>query len=172
MPPPLDPVLRAAILETIRAGGKSCRGIARQHGVSDATVRKIASDNGIRDAFSRAQTESATRARVADMRARRAELSEQLLDDVQRLRERAWSAYQVVTNGRDGAEVVDLALPPLRDVQAAYTSLGIAVDKHAQLVKLDTDNGAAQARSMLGALAAALDVAANALDEPPPADAS
>ncbi|MFD0883860.1 hypothetical protein ACFQ08_04720 [Streptosporangium algeriense] len=159
MPPPIDPTTRAAILNDIRAGEKSCRGIARQHGVSDATVRKIAKDEQIVDAFSRAQTEKATRARTADMKTRRAELAETLLADVDRLRARAWSSYRYYERGPEGPELVVLDLPPLRETREAYTALGIAIDKHDKLIKMDSDNGASEARSMLGALAEGLRVA-------------
>lgn len=160
---PLDDETRAAILNDIRAGQKSCRGIARQHNVSDATVRKIAKDNNITDAFSRANTEKATRARVADMASIRTAKAAVLLEDFDRLRERAWSEYQVVVGGREGAEIVDLKLPPLRDAQAAYTSMAICIDKHLALVKHDSDGGASEARSMLSAIAEALEVAAQQL---------
>lgn len=152
MPRPLDPEVRTAILADIKAGGKSCRGIARDHGVSDATVRKIAKDNQVVNAFSRAQTENATRARVADMAAQRAEKSALLLADVDRLRERAWSPYQVVVNTSEGPEIVTLKLPPLRDTQAAYTSIGIAIDKHLAIERHDSGTGAEQAASLLGTL--------------------
>jgi transposase-like protein len=75
MPPRMAPNLRAAILEDLRAGGHTCRGLARKHGVSTASVRKVARDNGITDAFSREKTKKATEARQADHAAVLAELA-------------------------------------------------------------------------------------------------
>lgn len=163
MPPRMDDTKRQAILDDIKAGGNSCRGIARKHGVSDRVVRKIADENHVADPWSRAQTEKATRARTLDMAANRTAKAAVLLEDFDRLRERAWSPYQVVVNTAEGPDIVTLKLPPLRDAQAAYTSMAICIDKHLALVKHDSDGGAANARSMLGALAEALEVAAEHL---------
>jgi|ADGO01.1.fsa_nt_gi hypothetical protein len=164
MPAPIPEHTKQAILDDIKAGDGTCRGIARKHGVSDATVRKIAKQAGITNAFAREHTENATRARQADMAAQRAQIAADLLTDVQRLRKRAWDTYQVIANGPDGPETITLDQPPLRDVQAAYTSVGIALDKHLALVKHDSDPGIDAAKSMLGALAAGLGAAYDQLN--------
>lgn len=130
---------RAAVLDDIRSKKLARNVIAKKHGISEGSVTNIARENGLANAFDRSGTESATRARVADMAAARAQLAADLLDDAQRLRARAWEPYQVVANTKDGPTVVDLDAPPLRDVQAAYTALAIAADKSAMLVKQDTD---------------------------------
>lgn len=165
MPAPIPDSTRAAILADIRTGEKGCRAIARDHAVSEGTVRNIAEEAGIMDAFSRVNTENATRARQSDMAARRAQIAEMLLDDIQRLRDRAWEPYDVVTNTQDGAEITTLPLPPLRDAQAAYTSIAISLDKHLALVRHDGDAGGdlESARSLLGDLGRALGVAADQL---------
>jgi len=140
MPSPIDDETRAAVLEDIASEEElSCREIGKRHGVSESTVRKIARDNGFTDAFTRANTESATRARVADMASRRTELAAGLLEDAERLRKRAWSKYVHVANGSEGLESIELDLPPLSEVRNAYAALGISVDKHLQLVKHDSD---------------------------------
>lgn len=141
MPKPLDPDKRAAILADIKAGGHSCRGIARKHGVSDHAVRKIATENGITDAWSRAQTEKATRARAADNKAARAIEAAQALAVAAELRRKILTAK----DGRDA-----------RDWATAY---GIMSDKHMAYERFDADNGVDEARSMLGALAAGLQAA-------------
>lgn len=121
MPPPLDPAKRAAILADIRAGGHSCRGLARKHGVSDHAVRKIAAQEGIENAWSRAQTEKATAARAADNAAERATL-----------------AAESLTAARAALRRTVEALPEAsaRDAAVAY---GILVDKHRALVDMDRD---------------------------------
>lgn len=165
MPPPTPPEVVAAILVDIRAGGMSCRGIADKHGRAPSTVARIAKANGL--TFERTQTEQATRARVADLAKMRAQLAADLLADTQRLRARAWKSYQVVQNTKDGPVVVDLERPPLRDVQAAYTSIAIAADKSAMLVRQDSDGGTEHARGVIGALGDALKTAAENLPDEP-----
>lgn len=121
MPPPLDPAKRAAILADIRAGGHSCRGLARKHGVSDHAVRKIAAQEGIENAWSRAQTEKATAARAADNAAERATLAAESLTAAQAALRRTVEALPEAS---------------ARDAAVAY---GILVDKHRALVDMDRD---------------------------------
>jgi predicted homoserine dehydrogenase-like protein len=168
VPPRLDDVKRGAILADIEAGQLSRNAIARKHRVAGSTVSAIADEAGIPDAFDRANVESATRARTADMKARRALLAEALLVDVELLRDRAWSKYPQVVNTGDGHTIVDLDGPPLDQVRNAYAAVGIATDKHLALVAADKDTGVEDARSMLGALAAGLGAAYDRLkaDEP------
>jgi transposase-like protein len=158
MPKPLSTRKRSAVLADIkaaRANGTSVRQIARDHGVSPSSVTKIAAEYGIADAFGRSQTENATRAREVDCKALRAQLKVDLLHDAQRLRGRAWSPYTVVVSTPEGAERVTLDEPPLPDVRAAYTAIGIAVDKSAALERHDSDDSGMSAvdawlRGMLG----------------------
>lgn len=164
--PRISDAKRAAIADDIRAGG-TCRGIATKHSVSADSVRRIAAAENIPDPFVRTATESATRARVADLAAMRAQLAADLLADTQRLRQRAWESYQIVQNTKDGPVVVDLERPPLRDVQAAYTSIAIAADKSAMLVRQDSDGGVEHARGVIGALADALRTTAENLPGEP-----
>jgi len=130
VPKPLADDIRAAILDDIRAGKLSARAIAKHHGVAPSTVSKLAADSGVAGAFERAQTVKATAARKADTDAKLAEQLAEMIDDVGRLRARIWGPYDQVASGREGAEVVTLPMPPLRDVQAGYTSIGIILDKY------------------------------------------
>lgn len=161
---------RAAILADIRAGQMSCRAIARGHGVSDHAVRKIAKEAGITDAWSRDQTKNATRARVADMSARRAELAERMLNLAEHFASRATSPYTVVIATREEVIHEQLSEPPLPDVQRAMTAVGIAIDKHLALVRHDGDSGGDvdAARSLLSDLGLALGIAADQLGTGPP----
>lgn len=164
MPPRLSDTKRATILQTIKQGGLSTRQVAKLHDVSEGTVRNIAKEAELPDPFTRAHTENATRARTADNKARRAALSALLLDDVERLRERAWTRYQHPMASVHGPEILDLDLPPLGEVRSAYTAIGICLDKHIVLQRHDADAGAGQAASMLAGLSDALGAAARALD--------
>jgi hypothetical protein len=132
---------RAKILASIRAGEETCRGIARDHHVSDTLVRKIAKEAGVPVPWSREQTKAATAAKTADNAARRANLATRLLH----LSEKAL----------DQAEA---ELDQASALQAA-TIAGIAVDKHLAVVRHDADPGVETGKSMLIALAAAVGVA-------------
>lgn len=160
MPPRHSDETRAAILADIQSGEQlSTRRIAARHGVSDRFVRTVAEENGITDAWSREHTESATRARLADLKERRALLAEGLLDDAEALRERAWNEYKHTMATSEGLRSVTLDLPPLAEVRNAYAAIGIATDKHLALIKHDGGIGLDEAKSMLGAVAEGLQAA-------------
>lgn len=166
MPPRIPDTKRNAILRDIKTGTDSARTIAKRHGVSPSTVSAIAKKAGLEDAFiGRAQTERATRARQADLKARRARIQEQLLEDVERLRQRAWAPYTYYERTARELQRVTLDLPPLGEVRNAYTSLGIALDKVIALARLDATVGVDEARSLLGGLAEALGAAAEKLEK-------
>lgn len=158
MPKPLSTRKRNTVLADIRAAkanGSSVRKIATAHGIAPSTVTRIAKEHGLGDAFERSQTRKATRAREDDCKALRAQLKLDLLTDAQRFRKRAWESYQVVVGTPEGAEIVHLDLPPLPDARAAYTAIGIAVDKSIRLEQHDSDEGGVSAvdewlRGMLG----------------------
>lgn len=169
MPPRKRPRLvtareRARVAE-LHAQGLSRNAIAKELGRPWSTITKVAKELGL--SFDRAATEKAVAAKVIDNKARRAQLSEDLLHDAQRLRERAWSSYSWYERTKDDVVKVTAELPPLADVRNAYTAIAIAIDKHAVLEKLDSDSGAAGARSMLGALGEALQVAAEQINQTP-----
>lgn len=159
MPARLDDDKRAAILADIEPGTLSRAAIARKHGVAPSTVSVIADENGIVDAFDRANVENATRARTADMKARRALLAEGLLVDAELLRHRAWSEHTELVSTITGPVTATLDLPPLDEVRNAYVSLGIAVQRHMELARFDADTGAGEVKSMLGTLAEGLQAA-------------
>jgi transposase-like protein len=162
VPRPLPDAKRRAILTDIQSGEKPCRRIAREHGVAQSTVSKIAREEGL--SFDRTKTVKATRAKQADNRARRAQIGSDLLDDVGRLRARAWSEYQQPMSTPKGPAVLNLSLPPLTEVRAAYTSIGICLDKNIAVERHDADTGTENARSVLGALGEALLIAADSID--------
>jgi hypothetical protein len=152
---------RHAIEQAIRegAGTVSCRGLAREHGVSAGTVRNIAKAAGLAGAFTRASVENATRARGADMASRRARIAEDMLDLADHLVKRARAPYEVWIGTPQGAERVTYDEPPLNEVRQAMTAIGIAVDKHMALIRFDTkDNGNATALALVDALAASLNL--------------
>lgn len=144
--------VRDAILADIRAGQKSCRQIARDHGVSASTVSGLARSAHIPEAFERSHTKNASAARSFDAKAARAELIEQLYGDAQRLRQRAWDPYTTVVGSGDATTLVTLKMPPLRDQQSAYTAIAIAIDKAAAMESRDDDGGAGAGKTMVNDL--------------------
>lgn len=118
---PIDDQKRNAILADIKAGQKSRNQIARDHNVSVGTVTNIAKRAGLTSAFDRSSTKRATAASVADTAARRAQLAEKMIALAE------LSMDQVIA---------ELGEASARD---AAVVLGIAVDKHRQLVDMDRD---------------------------------
>lgn len=154
---------RARVL-ALHAEGLSCRAIARTVGRSASTVSGIVETAGER--FDTATTAEATAARVEDVRAARADLGEQLLDDARALRDRAWAPHVTKVGAPGGIEQRNLNLPPMRDVLAAYQAAGTAVREHLTLIR-DIDSPTMAARrsglvSLLDGLQAL--VAADAAD--------
>jgi transposase-like protein len=158
VPAPLDPAKRDAIEQAIRDGGKRNE-IAREHGVSGATVSKIAREleqQGDLDgspAFDRAATKRATELREVDQAAERARLRQLLLDDAHRLRAQLWTPC-VMHNfgGKDNTHnSIDLPQPTFEQQAKIMTAVGIAVDK---IVRLDSSNDGAeqQAASLIRSL--------------------
>lgn len=159
MPAPLSDEVRAAILADIEAGKLSRNKIAEKHGVSRGTVTNLAKTHVGDTAFDRTHAEKGARARQFDAKAARAELIEQLYGDAQRFRERSWSPYTQVVTGPMGPEFVTTKLPPLRDQQAGYTAVAIAIDKALTLEKHDSDEGQAMGKSMVNDLFGAFQLA-------------
>jgi transposase-like protein len=152
----IPPKVRKAIADAVRAGG-SCRGVAREHGVSPATVSKIAAEAGLD--FVTARTAKATAARTFDAKAFRAELMQKLYLDAERYRQRAWEPYTQVLPGPGGPELVTTKLPPAREQQSLATAMGIAIDKAAALEHHDSSDGLAAGRTMVNDLFGALQLA-------------
>lgn len=147
----------------LHAQGLSRGAIARELGRSGDTIGRIADKLGL--TWDRSKTAVAVKAKQADNRARRAELSRLLLDDAHRLRERLWTeSEQVVSTPKGPAKVVQ-ALPPARDARDLMTAVTSAVKSHTDLERVDAGTGADAAKSMLGQLGEALQIAADQLGQ-------
>lgn len=163
MPRPIEPEKREAILADIRGGQLGRNEIARKHGVAGSTVGKVASDEGLLDAFDRAETENATRAKRADLAKERAEVSALLL---RRAKEALLQFDQphVVFNigGKDNVYTEHLMdRPPTGDMRNLAIVAGVAIQRHIELDRHDSDDGASDAASLVKALAAGLNAAAD-----------
>jgi transposase-like protein len=150
VPPPLDPDKRAAIADAIRDGGRRNE-IARQFEVSPSTVTNIATQEGLTDAFDRTATKRATEAKNADVAARRAELKKLLVEDAHRLRAQLWEPCRMHSFGgkENSYNFVDLEQPTFEQQRNIMTSVGIAVQRVADLEKLDMGGGVEEAAGLI-----------------------
>ncbi|MFH9293841.1 hypothetical protein [Streptomyces sp. NPDC017520] len=141
MTTPIPDEQRDQVVELARAG-RARNEIAREVGISTASVSRICADAGV--GFDRSLTAAALQARVIDLKAARLGLATSMLDDVQAARQRMHGADDN-RNFLDGAKAV-----------AALAGT------HIKLVAVDRDDssGTEAAKSMLGQLAHALGVAA------------
>ena len=150
----------------LHAQGLSRAAIGREIGRAASTVGTIADDLGL--AWDREQTKAAAKALREDNRARRARISAGLLDDAEWLRERMRAESEQVLSTPKGPATVRLALPPARDTRDFMTAATSALKAHADLERIDSGNGADQAKSMLGQLGEALQLAADQINSTPP----
>lgn len=150
MPAPLHPDIRAAIITAIKSGATR-NAIARDHHVSGATVTKIAKDEGLAGAFDRSATKRATEARSADVAARRVELKGLLIEDAHRLRRQLWEPCRIYKfGGKDNTlNSVDLDEPDFEGKRNLMTSIGIAVQRVADLEKIDAGGGMEEASGLI-----------------------
>lgn len=145
-----------AQLRALHAQGMTRNDIARQLGRAPATISTYAAAQGL--SFDRSRIEAATEARKADFRARRAELSDQLLTRAAEfLRQMDEPHLTFKIGGRDNVYTEHiLDRPPVEALRNLVLSAAIAIDKHAVLEKIDSDTGSDAAGSLLGALFAQL----------------
>lgn len=123
----------SAASKTLEIPKSTIRNWARAEGVSTVPAQK---------------THAATQARATDLKARRTEISADLLDRYTFVMEKLTEQTQTVSAG----SVVTTEQPTPEALQRLVTTAGILLDKHLALIKHDADNGAAEARSMLDAL--------------------
>lgn len=142
MPAPLDPTKRAAIAAALREREQpKLNQLAREFGVSPDTISRIAKTEGV--TFERTATKNATAAKQADNAARRAELSQRLLDRAVEALGQMDSEFLVFNfGGRDNTYAEHrLDRPPTGDLRNLMTVAAIAVDKHLAIERHDSDGG-------------------------------
>jgi transposase-like protein len=154
VPRPTPPEKRAAIIADIRAE-KSAHQIARDHGVAQSTVSRIASQEGL--SFDRSATKRATEAHVADLKALRAATSRRFLEEANKALDRLGESYIVFGfGGKDNVyRQHELDLPPAGELRNFMTAAAVAFDKHLAADRHDNDDQGLAAvdawlRNMLG----------------------
>jgi hypothetical protein len=159
---PTSPEKRAEIERDLRArwGKASNRTFAAQHGVSDATIRKIAGQIGLTSDGAREQTQKATERKRATFAQQRAEIAQMMLDAAREAL--AEIGRGSVVTGISFGEVVCRRVPhtTARDRQALHVAAGIALDKHRMLDQYDSDTDTTDVVKFLNALGGAVAKAA------------
>lgn len=158
-----DEIVYQAILADIRAAAsgapdQSIRRIADRYNVSTRKVRTIARDNELGHAWSNRadHTAAATAARVADMRQRRLDFADRLLEEAEGLVDQIHQPHIVFNiGGKDNTYTEHLLdRPPTSDIRNLMQSAAIAFDRHLAALKHDTFDGSEASTSLVGQLAA------------------
>lgn len=140
----------------LHALGMGRNAIAREINRAQRTVSVIAAELNL--VFDTSMTEDATRARVAQLAALRADTALDLHIDALKLTQSMWEPATVFNfGGKDNTFAwEEVAEPPAADKKSLMTAAGIALEKSLKLVPPADDSGAEDARSMLGQLMAGL----------------
>lgn len=154
-------------LQRLHADGLSQGAVAQQMRRSKSTVSHHSIRLGL--AWDREQTVQAVQAAARDAKTRRAELEIKLLDDAERLRAQIWRKTEYIDHGgKDYVEVKwTLKEPTPADKLKLMQAATSAIDKSLRISNHDTDDGAAEAASMLSRLAEGLGVPMS-VQAPPP----
>lgn len=177
---PVSDETRAQAIELMRAGELGRNAIARETGLSTASVTNIAQEIG--HTFDRSKSELAVAARTVDLAKMRVELAHAFALEAWQSMEDMHSPALLVQfeAGRNVNEYEDgklvrtrtkpgkfrstvLPEPSFSDKRNLMTIAGIAVTKIAELTKSTAAEGSADAVSYLDNLGAALSVASEAL---------
>jgi len=146
---------RAEIIR-LHGEGKGRNEIARLVGRAQRTVSVICAEEDL--VFDTSMTEDATRARVAQLAALRADAAVDLLLDALKLTQQMWEPATIYNfGGKDNSfNSREVDEPPTADKKNLMAAAGIAFEKSLKLVPPADDAGASDARSMLGQLMSGL----------------
>ncbi|GAA3705467.1 hypothetical protein GCM10023081_46880 [Arthrobacter ginkgonis] len=139
----------------LHAKGVTRNAIMRETGYSARFISDTVADAGL--TFARgAEVAAATQAKQIDNKARRATIIGRLYAQAEAVLDRLEqpTRYKTMVKGEKGVDIETVLdfIPP-GDRRNELTSVGISLDKAVALEKIDTDNGAGQALSMLDRLA-------------------
>lgn len=138
--PPLSEHTQARIRKLAR-DGMSRNAIAREVGVSAASVSKVCSRATPPILFNRARTAAATEARVIDIKADRARLAERVLSKAHDLLDLIDAPHELTHWDKDGElHRATIDRPTAADIQRYLIGVGVATDKHLALVRHDSDD--------------------------------
>jgi len=135
------------------AAGETRNSIARALGRSGSIISGIVAEAG--GTFARApEIAAATTARQIDNKARRVAIVDRLYTRTETVLDRLEAdRYEFVLSGPEGPETIRAEHPPAQDERHLSGSISGYLTAAARLEAIDAGDGAADARSMLGALA-------------------
>ncbi|UUU21706.1 helix-turn-helix domain-containing protein [Streptomyces sp. DSM 40750] len=144
------------LVRQLHAQGLGRNQIAREIDRAQRTVSVIAAELGL--VFDTSMTEDATRARVAQLAALRADTAVDLHLDAMKLTQQMWEPATIYNFGGKDNTYRDKHVnePPSGDKKNLMAAAGIALEKSLKLVPPADDAGAGEARSMLGQLMSGL----------------
>jgi hypothetical protein len=157
-----------ARLRELHAQGMSRNDIAREMSRSGSTISNHAATEGL--SFERGpEVEAATVAKVADAKARRAQMMLDLLDDAKKLRMQLFAATTIHSfGGKDHTYNSKLVDQPLfKDQRDIMGAVSMALNASMRLDLHDGDPGVDDAKSMLRGLAEGLRAAYDAMQDDP-----
>ncbi|MFC8267802.1 helix-turn-helix domain-containing protein [Streptomyces cinereoruber] len=139
-----------AEIRRLHAEGKGRNEIARTIGRGLRTISVQAAKMGLE--FDPTATEDATRARMAQLAAKRALLAEVLLDDALALTEQMWQLATLHSfGGKDHTyETRNIPEPLPADKRSLMSAASAAITQSLRLAPPVTDTGEEDAKSMLG----------------------
>lgn len=138
--------LLADIKATYGTSEGSVRKLAARHGTSDATVRRLAAEHSVQAGAgiaARDRTKNATEAKMADMAARRAEISQRMIDVAQQALDDMQSPAMIYNfGGKDNTyNEREVPRPPTGDQRNLMIIAATALDKHRMLDQYDSQQG-------------------------------
>jgi len=154
-----DADLRRAV-----ALGKSISQTAKAMGRNESVVKDHAKALGL--SWNRDVPMAATKAQQADLRARRARFSEELMTDLERLKQQMFRPVTVYNfGGKDNTfEEAVIDQPPIADQLRLVQAMQVGVSTIEKIEKMDADQGVADAAGLLDKIADAIKAAADEMD--------
>lgn len=147
------------LVRELHARGMGRNAIAREIGRAQRTVSVIAGELGL--VFDASMTEDATRHRIAQLAALRADTAVDLHLDALRLTQQMWEPATIYNFGGKDNTYRDKQVdePPTGDKKNLMAAAGIALEKSLKLVPPADDSGVEDAQSVLGQLMVGLKAA-------------
>lgn len=154
---PIDDETRQRIL-ALHGEGRTRNDIARETGVSGATVTKVVKAAG--RSFDRTATKAATEARQADLAERRARLREKYLQRADELLDQMDKPHLAFNFGGKDNTYTEKKLdrPPVKDLRDLMQAASIATTAELRIAAAESDTSDEAAKSVLIGLATALGV--------------
>lgn len=146
-------------IKALHSEGKSRNDIAKDLGRSASTITAACNKLGL--SFDRTKTAAATKAKVLDARAKRAELMNKLLDDAEKLRQQLWEETTIWSfGGKDNTfNSKKVSRPPFKDQRDIVNAVSTTITASLRLDEHDKGTNVDDAKSVLRGLAEKLKVA-------------